>query len=160
MNFLDLLNPYKYIIYITLIVGLLIGVYTMKHSYDAKQQSIGVAYVQAKWDESDKEKTKAQRIRELSLQKDVDNATIQAAKERQRSQVAALASANALSLSNSTIAKLRASSLTATNETNRKYITALTEVFDDCRRKYQELGLKADGHSDDSLMLDNAWPTK
>ena len=142
-----------------LAIGLLVagGMY-LRHLDTTHQQGIGEARKQAEWDASDKLKAEAQRSRELLLQKDKDDALALAAKDKEVSDNAAAASANALRVSNSTVAKLLSSSTTASVETNRKYTAALAEVFNDCRTGYQALGSKADGHVDSQVMLDRGWP--
>ena len=155
---INLLGPYKYVLDAIIIGALIAGAVWLRHWDTTTQQKIGSDRVQQAWDKSDKDKAEAQRARELLLQKDKDDALALAAKDTENANAAAAASAAAKRVSDSTVAKLLASSTTASVETNRKYTSALASVFSECTAKYQQLGKDAQGHANDSLMFDRAWP--
>ena len=39
-----------------------------------------------------------------------------------------------------------------------EYATTVSHLFSDCSRRYQELGVQADGHANDVRTLTEAWP--
>ena len=41
-----------------------------------------------------------------------------------------------------------------------EYATTVSHLFRDCSRRYQELGVQADGHANDVRTLVEAWPVK
>ena len=155
---LNLLGPYKYVldcIVLALVVGFLgYGV----HRYNSFQQGIGAARVQDQWDKAVILAKDAQRQREIQFQKEKDDAIAQAAKSVQSANAAAASAAQSGRVLQSTIETILARSSGDNVEANRKYTAALASVFADCRDKYQELGREAQGHADDSLMYQNAWP--
>lgn len=52
----------------------------------------------------------------------------------------------------------RANLRTAPLEAVREYARTATDVFEQCSRRYSEVAQAADGHSADSLKLQEAWP--
>ena len=155
---LNLLGPYKYVVDIVAI-GLLVALCAFGvHRYNAFQQDIGEQRVQAQWDKSTMAAKEAQRVREIQFQKEKDDAIAQAAKSVQSANAAAASAAASGRVLQSTIETILTRSSGDNVEANRKYTAALAAVFADCRDKYQEMGRDAQGHADDSLMLQNAWP--
>jgi predicted Zn-dependent protease len=155
---LNLLGPYKYVVDIVAI-GLLVALCAFGvHRYNAFQQGVGEARIQAQWDKANEVAKDAQRLREIQLQKEKDDAVAQAAKNVQSANAAAASAAASGRVLQSTIQTILARSSGDNVEANRKYTAALAAVFADCRDKYQELGREAQGHADDSLMYQNAWP--
>lgn len=155
MNFL---GPYKYVLdfaFIAILVGA--SVFAV-HRYNEYQQGIGEARIQAEWDKAVEVAKDAQRQREIQFQKEKDDAVAQAAKSVQVANAAAASAAQSGRMLQSTIETILARSNGDNVEANRKYTAALAAVFADCRDKYQEMGRDAQGHADDSLMLQNAWP--
>ncbi len=49
---------------------------------------------------------------------------------------------------------------TAPADAVRKYASAVSDVFEQCSREYQEVAREADGHLADRLMLERAWPKR
>lgn len=155
---LNLLGPYKYVLGAVLL-ALAVGLFGLGvHRYNSFQQGIGEARVQAQWDKANELAKDAQRLREIQLQKEKDDAVAQAAKNVQSANAAAASAAASGRVLQSTIEAILARSGGDSVEANRKYTAALAAVFQDCRIKYQELGREAQGHADDSLMYQNAWP--
>ena len=126
----------------------------------------GQAKVQAKWD--------AQNLLQLKAAQEAnrENRNTEAARSRnvidaQNASVTRAAvfkddanrsRAESLSLRDD-LSALRLRLPTLTREAVGKYADAAAVVFDNCQRSYQELAGKADGHANDSLMLQQAWPT-
>lgn len=154
----NFLNPYKYVIDAIVIMTLVGGIAFGVHKYNEHQQDIGEARVQAEWDKSVAVAKDAQRLREIQFQKEKDDAIIQAAKNVAVANAAAAAANNSSRVLDSTLKALIARSSTGSVEANRRYTSALAEVLGDCKDKYRELGRKAQGHADDTLKYDQAWP--
>ena len=47
---------------------------------------------------------------------------------------------------------------TASAEAVAEYASAVSDVFSDCARAYQEMAEQADGHANDALLLYKGWP--
>ncbi len=155
---LNLLGPYKYVVDIV-VIGLLVGLlgYGL-HRYNDYQQHIGEDRIQIQWDKATELAKDAQRQRELQFQKEIDDARNQAAKNVQSANAAAASATASGRVLQSTIETILARSGSDSADANRKYTTALAEVFQDCSAKYRELGREAQGHADDSLMYQSGWP--
>jgi len=155
---MNLLGPYKYVVDFV-VIGLLVALFAFGvHSYNAHQQGIGEARVQARWDADNLRAAEAERKLAEQYQKEKDDAIAQATKNVQSANAAAASAAASGRVLQSTIQTILARSSGDNVEANRKYTAALAAVFADCRDKYQELGREAQGHADDSLMYQNAWP--
>lgn len=155
MNFL---NPYKYIIDLVLVVSVIAGFAFGVHKYNSYQQAIGAERVQMEWDRANEVADGARRQREIQLQKEKDNAITQAQKSIQAANAGAAAAADAGRVLHSTIETLIARSDTDSVDANRKYTAAIAAVFQSCTDEYRKLGREAQGHADDSLMYQKAWP--
>ena len=152
MNFL---GPYKYVIDIILIALIAFGV----HKYNTYQQDIGAERVQLQWDKQrELDRTAAETLR-AQYQKEKDDALAKSVKDVQIANATASAATASSRVLDSTIQTLLARSASGDVSANRKYTAALAEVFGDCKDKYRELGRQAQGHADDSLMYQLAWPT-
>jgi hypothetical protein len=155
---LNLLGPYKYVVDF-LVIASLVGLAAFGvHKYNSYQQDIGAARVQDQWDKAVILAKDAQRLREIQFQKEKDDAIAQAAKSAQVSAAAAATAAASGRVLQSTIETLVSVSGSANVEANRKYTAALAAVFQSCSDEYRKLGREAQGHADDSLMFQNAWP--
>ena len=58
----------------------------------------------------------------------------------------------------SQIASLRRGLSAATAEANRRTADAALDVFGECVERYQAVAQAADGHANDAVTLDQAWP--
>jgi len=155
MNFL---GPYKYVVDF-LVIAALVGVAAFGvHKYDTYQQDIGAARVQAAWDKQRLSDTQAADALRAQYQKEKDDALAQNARNVQVALAAATAAGQSSRVLDGTLKSLLAASANGSVEANRRYTAALAEVFGDCKDKYRELGQKAQGHADDALMFEQAWP--
>jgi hypothetical protein len=155
---LSLLSPYKYVVDFLVIALLVAGCAFGVHKYNGMQQAVGEARVQAQWDRATAIAKDAQRQREIQFQKEKDDAVAQAAKNIQVANAAAASATQSGRVLQSTIEALVSSSGSANLDANRKYTAALATVFQECTNAYRELGREAQGHANDSLTLQHAWP--
>lgn len=155
---LDLLRPYKWLLDALLIAALAAGAAWAAHAYNAHQQAIGAARVQAEWDRSKAEALAAQRDRETLLQKGVNDAQTQAQTARQTAVAAAGTAAAAGRLLDSTIQARGAALAGDPSSPLAQYTTILGAVLSECQTAYRGMAATADGHAADSLMYQRAWP--
>jgi len=155
---LNFLSPYKYVVDIVVVAVLVLGAALAVHKYNAYQQGIGAARVQADWDKATAAAKDAQRLREIQFQKEKDDAIAQSAKNVQSANATAAAAAQSGRVLQSTIETLLARSAGDSVEANRKYTAALAVVFQECTNEYRKLGREAQGHADDSKLYQDAWP--
>ena len=154
------MNPLliKWIAGVVLLAASLAGAYMKGHN-------AGKDKIAAQWNEDKLKQAQAtaaaesaHRAKEQQLVTQTMEA-INAAKKRESILKAdALSSRNELDSLRSQSATFRSSLPSLTAESVRNYATTLSIVFEDCARKYQELGIEADGHANDTLMLEQAWP--
>ena len=155
---LNLLGPYKYVLDF-LVIAALVGLAAFGvHKYNVYQQDIGAARVQDQWDADNLRAAEAERKLSAQYQKEKDDAIAQAAKSTQVANAAAASATQSGRVLQSTIETLIARSSADNVDANRKYTAALAAVFQDCSNKYRELGREAQGHADDSMTYQNAWP--
>lgn len=152
------LTPYKIWLELAMLVAFVGLVAIAVHHYNSWQQGIGEARIEAKYVERDKIAAEAQRVHEIQMQKDVDDARLQAAQARQQAVVTATAAANSGRVFSATLAKMRSDTGAATREALAANVTTLTAVLDSCQTRYRAMGQAAQGHADDSLMYQKAWP--
>ncbi len=150
--------PYKLWFEIAALVAVLAGLAWGVHAYNTHQQGIGEARVRAEYVERDRLSAENQRLREQSLQKDVDNAQAQAAKDRQLASAAAVAAANTGRLFSGTLTTVTANVATATRDALATNVTTLATVLDNCQQRYLWMAGQADGHAADSIMYQRGWP--
>ena len=155
---MNLLGPYKYAIDALVIAALLAGAAWLRHWDTTTQQAIGAARVQAQWAEQKSTDERAAAALRAQYQKEKDDAEVQAAKNIQVANVAAAAANQSSRVLDATVKAVLSASANGTVEANRRYASALAEVFGDCKDKYRQLGREAQGHADDSLKFQNAWP--
>ena len=158
MSAMDILGPYKYVVDVLVVTALVGGVAYGVHRYNDYQQGIGAARVQEAWTAQTAADAAAVRTREIQLQKDKDEAERQAQVRIAAANSAASAAAQSSRVLDSTLKSVLARSSTDSVEANRKYTTALATVFSDCKDQYRSLGREAQGHADDSLKYQQAWP--
>ena len=155
MNFL---GGYKYVVDFLVIALLVSGIAFGVHKYNTYQQDIGAERVHAEWDKATQIAKDAQRAREIQFQKEKDDAVAQAAKSAQVSAAAASAATQSGRVLQSTIETILARSSSDSIDANRRYVSAIGAVFQDCSNKYRELGQEADRLYNDKQTLINAWP--
>ena len=80
------------------------------------------------------------------------------AKRTQAAQVAAAAANDASGRLRDDIADLQRRLPSATLDACRRDAAALGAVFNACRAEYEALGRDAQGHADDTMTLQQAWP--
>ena len=155
---LNLLGPYKYVLDF-LVIAALVGLAAVGvHKYNTYQQDIGAARVQAQWDKQSLTDARVVADLKAQYQKEKDDAIAQSVKDVQTANTLAAAAAKSSGVLGNTINTLVAASATGDLSANRRYTAALAEVFGDCKDRYRALGREAQGHADDSLMLQNAAP--
>ena len=157
---IDMLSPYKWVLDLILVAALCGGVTFAVHEYNNHQQGIGEARKQAEWDADKLAKADAKEELRKLRQEQKDEADKQGAKDLQLAVAAADSANRANRVLDSTVKELLRRSGGDSLEANRKYTAALSEVFDDCRARYQTMGRQTQGHADDSLKFDRSWPTK
>ena len=81
-----------------------------------------------------------------------------AQKRTQAAQVAAAAAGDAAGRLRDDVADLQRRLPSATLDACRRDAAALGAVFSACRAEYEALGRDAQGHANDTLMLQEAWP--
>jgi hypothetical protein len=156
----NILGPYKYVVDLLVVAALVGGALFAVHTYNGYQQQIGYDRRDVEQVKVDKAKAETQRLRELALQKERDDAERKGEEQAARSAVerdAAIATNRVL---NGTIKALNTRVATAPIEAVRKYAATCGAVLSACTAEYQAVGADAQGHADDSLKLQNAWPTK
>jgi hypothetical protein len=154
-----MMNPlYKFGLYAVLLVGLVLAAYTALSIHDKAQQKIGGDRVQVAWDAQVVVDRTAVAERTIALQKEKDDAEIQAKIRIDAATHAAAVATASSKLLDSTLKSVLAASSTASAEADRKYISTLTAVFGECKDRYRSMGQEAQGHANDSLMYQNAWP--
>lgn len=157
---LNLLGPYKYVVYLLVAAAMVGGALFAVHAYNSHQQQIGYDRRSAEQDKLDKQHADVQRLRELALQKERDDAERKGEEQAARSAKERDAAAATNRVLNATIKSLTTRVATAPIEAVRKYATTCGAVLSACAAEYQAVGADAQGHADDSLKLQNAWPTK
>ena len=80
------------------------------------------------------------------------------AKRTQAAQVAAAAANDASGRLRDDVADLQRRLPSATLDACRRDAAALGTVFNACRAEYEAMGRDAQGHADDTLTLQQAWP--
>lgn len=146
----------KLLIYATLVAAAMFAVQT----YNSHQQQIGYDRRDTEQVKLDKAKAETQRLRELALQKDKDDAEQKSQEQNARSIAERDAAVATNRVLNNTIKSLNARVATAPIEAVRKYATTCGAVLSACTAEYQAVGADAQGHANDSLKLQNSWPTK
>lgn len=153
------LGPYKYVLE-AVAIGLLIAAVVFGiHKYNAFQQDIGEARVQAAWTAQKLIDAQASIAREHIYIKEKEDAALQAAKSVQAAIAANAAVVQSGRVFDSTIKAIVARSGTDSLDANRKYTAALGELLGACKSEYQFMGREAQGHAIDSLNYQNSWPT-
>ena len=152
------LTPYKYVLDFLVVAALVAAAAFGVHKYNTYQQDIGEARVQAQWDRQKLADALAATALKAQYQKEKDDAIAQNIKDAQTANNLAAAAAKSSGVLGNTITALLAASAAGDLSANRRYTAALAEVFGDCKDKYRELGREAQGHADDSLMLQHAAP--
>jgi len=130
------------------------------HAYNDHQQQIGYDRHVNEQMKLDKAKAETQRLREIALQKDKDDAEQKFQEQTARANSERDAAIAANRVLNGTIKSLNARVATAPIEAVRKYATTCGAVLSACTAEYQAVGADAQGHANDSLKLQNSWPTK
>jgi len=155
---LDTLRPYKWLLQALLLAAAAAAVVWAVHTYNAHQQAIGAARVQAEWDRSKAQALAAQRERENLLQKGVNDAQTQAQTARQTAAAAAGTAAAAGRVLDSTLQARAAALAGDPGSALAQYATTLGAVLSECQAAYRGMAATADGHAADSLMYQRAWP--
>ncbi len=151
--------PYKTIIEVILIGALIIGISVAIHSFLEHERDIGRNEVHAEWDKqkladkvaSDKQEKDWRDKYDLAI-----NTGAQNAQTLKLETAATRVASDRLRDTNTSLQQLLANS---TAEAARKYAAAYANVFNDCVGKYQEMGIAAQGHANDSKALASAWPS-
>lgn len=147
-------------LFAAILAGIVLGYQWWEHRIDARAYERGRSEVIAKWNEANAAAITKQHADQQRLQKQKDDA-INEANEREKALRADVArvSAQRDGLRNE-LAASRGAINTASIQTLRARVTALTDVFEQCTERYIAVAQKADRHAADTLMFDRAWPTQ
>lgn len=157
---MNLLGPYKYLIYALMIASALAGAAFAVHSYNEHQQKIGEDRIYAKWGAATIAAQAAQREREINLQKEKDDAITQGLEDSRKAVVDRDNALAAKRMSDAALKSISARLATATIAAARNYATTCNAVLSECTERYRAVAEDADRLSNDSLMLQRAWPKK
>ena len=128
------------------------------HRYDAYQQGIGEARIQALWDKERIESAALTEQRTNELQKEKDDALLQTEIHRKALVALAASASKSSRVFDSTLASNLATESKASRDALAQYTATLSAVLSDCQRAYTGMAKEADGHASDSLMYQQAWP--
>jgi hypothetical protein len=146
-----------------LLAALLVGGATTaflmwKHGIERTAFDAGREQVIAQWNAANAKVITERAAERDRMQKEKDDALREAAQreKRLRTDLAGVgAERDGLQRE---LAESRSAIGTASIEALRKRVAALTDVFEDCTRRYIAVAEKADRHAADALMFENAWP--
>jgi hypothetical protein len=105
----------------------------------------------------DKQINEARRA-EAAMREQVRKAQEDARKREEKLVADAAAAGRAADGLRSQIASLRRGLSAATAEANRRTADAALDVFQQCVDQYRAVAEAADGHANDAVTLDHAWP--
>lgn len=158
MNPLSFLAPYKLLFEILLIGALAGGVMYGVHQLLEHERDIGRNEVRAEYAVKLAEVKDAAHRRETELITQRDEAVKNANDREQTIRTVAAGGAAASIGLRDTIASIRDSVSSATNEALGKSVVSLSTVLTDCQGRYRALAERADRHANDARTLDEAWP--
>ncbi|MCG9056655.1 hypothetical protein LH442_11810 [Laribacter hongkongensis] len=98
------------------------------------------------------------RAAESAMREQIRKAQEDAAEREKRMVADAAAAGRAADGLRSQIASLRRGLSAATAEANRRTADAALDVFQQCVDQYRAVAEAADGHANDAVTLDHAWP--
>ena len=98
------------------------------------------------------------RKAEAAMREQVRRAQEDAQKREEKLVADAAAAGRAADGLRSQIASLRRGLSAATTEANRRTADAALDVFQQCVDQYRAVAEAADGHANDAVTLDHAWP--
>ena len=107
-----------------------------------------------------REQARAHRATEKAQSNQVIGALNAATKRTQAAQAAAALAADAAGRLRDDIADIQRRLPSATLDACRRDAAALGTVLSACRAEYEAMGRDAQGHADDTLTLQQAWPTQ
>jgi len=105
-----------------------------------------------------REQARAHRATEKQRSNQVIGALNAAQKRTQAAQVAATLAADAAGRLRDDIADIQRRLPSASLDACRQHAAALGAVLDSCRAEYEAMGRDAQGHANDTLTLEQAWP--
>jgi len=155
---LNFLGGYKYVVDFMVIALLVAGIGYGVHTYNSWQQGIGEERIQVRWDRQRLVDSEALNQLKTQYQKEKDDAATQSTKNIAIAAAAASAANQSGRVLNDTIKSLIIASASGNIEANRKYTAALGAVLGECQAAYRGMADKAQGHANDALMFDQAWP--
>lgn len=158
-------SPTRWIALAVIVAALVAGYFGWQHHQRGIGEARGMAKVQAKWD-AEKAKqvlaleavNKAAHAKELSLQRQKDEAVNAAAKKTQLAQAAAAATRRTADSLRDELATTRAELSGAPLAAVRKRADALSEFLGQCASEYSEVAGRADRIAIDRDTLIQAWP--
>ena len=101
---------------------------------------------------------KASREKEQALQSKLNEAVDAANKRTKQSKADALAANRVAGGLRDDLARARSQLSSAAADAVRKYAATLSDVFGECTAEVERLAAEAQGHSIDSLTLQQGWP--
>lgn len=162
MKFLDMLNPYRWILLLALCGSLVVGYY----GWRSHQRGIGEHTVQVKWDKQTAvlklAADKATAENEANEKAWADAATKakneadKRAKTLQSNAAAARAESRGL---RDDLAAARSQMSGSTCDSVRAYAATVGQLFGECSGAIEELAQKASSHTSDLELIMSAWPS-
>ena len=153
-----MLAPYKLLIEFLAAAALLAAISWGIHSFLEHERDIGYQRAVVEYTAKALLAEQAARATEQRLAKQLEEATNASTNREKALVVAVAASAKSAGSLRDTISSLNNSLSSATLDASRKTAAAFGAVFGDCQEQFRAMGLAAQGHYNDSLMYQQAWP--
>lgn len=147
-------------IYTHILAGLIGAAIAATGAYKVQSWRYGeqIASMKQEASEATTKAVKAAMDKTLTDQKRKDDALIEANKRAQYNATAATRARSAADSLRDELAAARADLSNASESARAKYAIAVETVLGECSRELAEMGRLADGHANDALMLQSAWP--
>ena len=157
-SILSKFSPYRLMIEIAVIGGLLISASIWWHRFLDSEQEIGYKRAVAEYD-AKLVIIQAEAVKESNTlrQQVVDAQNAGVKREQENALLLTAVNSTSIGLRNATNSIIRGLP-TDTIDALRATTIALTTVFNDCQSKYVEMAKNADGHANDTKTLVQAWP--
>lgn len=137
---------------ITIIVAIAI------HQLDSSRQQLGYDRAVAEYTKKENESLKFALSEIERLNNQVAEAVKHADERDKELQAANTRVATISSKLRNTQLSIDAAIATATTEALRQAATSFNSLYGDCRARYESMGRAAEGHLNDVITLDEAWP--
>ncbi len=135
----------------------LLGIW-LGYRYNVHQQSIRAERERALCEQRAHQQVQAMHTREMNWMKELSHAQSQAQQSRALAQSAQRSADAAGRVFSSTLGAQRERALADAPGACTQYASTVSAVLDECQAAYREVAGHADGHANDALMLQQAWP--